>query len=112
MSLVNEQVAYLKGLVDGLEIDTKTKEGKVLTAIVEVLEDMALVISDLEEFADEWFNVDFNQHEMDSYYCPNCGAPLDLEEEMIEQEHQLICPKCGDPIHIAIDCDCCDHDHS
>ena len=110
MSLINEQVAYLQGLVNGLELDEETKEGKVLMAIIDVLEDMALVISDLETFVDDWFQMDEDPREIYSYYCPNCGAPIEVEEETIENEQSLVCPKCGDPIHISIAC--CDHDHA
>ena len=34
---LNERAAYLKGLMDGLEIDEGKKEGKVLKAMYELL---------------------------------------------------------------------------
>lgn len=48
-----ESVSYLKGLAEGLGIDDSTKEGKLLSAIVDVLDDMAAEIADIEETADE-----------------------------------------------------------
>ena len=41
-----EKVAYMKGLAEGLGLDTKTKEGKLLTVMIDLLDDIAL---ELEE---------------------------------------------------------------
>ena len=46
---ITEKVAYLRGLADGLGIDDATKEGKLLAAIIDVLDDMALEIEDMQE---------------------------------------------------------------
>ncbi len=42
-----EKVAYLKGLAEGYGIDPTTKEGKLLTNILDVLEDLALEQEDM-----------------------------------------------------------------
>ena len=31
-----EKIAYIKGLADGLELDTDSKEGKIIAAIVDL----------------------------------------------------------------------------
>ena len=46
---VSEKVAYLRGLMEGLDIDDDSKEGKLFAAIVDALDEMASEISDLEE---------------------------------------------------------------
>ena len=46
---ISEKSAYLKGLMDGLKLDTEKDEGKMIAAIVELLGDMAKRISDIEE---------------------------------------------------------------
>ena len=38
---VSEKVAYLKGLADGLGIKDSTNEGKLMLAVIDVLEAMA-----------------------------------------------------------------------
>ncbi len=48
---VSEKVAYLKGLADGLQIDSSTKEGKVFAAIFDILDDVAVALADIEENA-------------------------------------------------------------
>ena len=44
---IMEKVAYLKGLVEGMEIDMSKKEGKILAAIIDVLEELSLEVADL-----------------------------------------------------------------
>lgn len=48
---INEKVAYIKGLADGLAIGADTKEGKLLLAIVDLLGDMAEEVDALGENA-------------------------------------------------------------
>ena len=43
---VAEKVSYIKGLAEGLGVDDSTKEGKVLAAIVDVLDDIGTVLSE------------------------------------------------------------------
>ena len=49
---LTERTAYLKGLMEGMQIDTETNEGKLFKAIIDVLDDMALTVSDVEDVVD------------------------------------------------------------
>ena len=46
---INEKSAYLKGLMDGLQLDTESASGKMIAAIVDLLGDMAKKITDIED---------------------------------------------------------------
>ncbi len=46
---ISEKSAYLKGLMDGLSLNTETDEGKMISAIVDLLGDMAKRVTDIEE---------------------------------------------------------------
>ena len=46
---ISEKSAYLKGLMDGLKLNTETDEGKMLVAIVDLLEDVTKKLSAVEE---------------------------------------------------------------
>ena len=46
---ISEKAAYLKGLMDGLELETEKAEGKMIASIVELLGDMAKRMTDIEE---------------------------------------------------------------
>ena len=47
-----EKVAYLKGLMAGMELDPEKKETKLFNAIIETLDDMAASVTDIEEETD------------------------------------------------------------
>ena len=131
-----ESVAYLKGLAEGLGIDDETKEGKLLSAIVDVLEEMAEEIEEIEEAADEQAELldiideDLGSLEEDFYEddededddcdcedplyevtCPTCGDQIYLDEEML-LEGDTICPNCGEKLEFDFEgCDCgCEDD--
>ena len=46
---ISEKAAYLKGLMDGLNLDTEKAEGKMISAIVELLGDVTKRVTDIEE---------------------------------------------------------------
>ena len=51
-----ERVSYIRGLMEGLELETDKKEVKVLTAIMDLLEDMALSLSEVENTCEDMAN--------------------------------------------------------
>ncbi|HIR32540.1 MAG TPA: hypothetical protein IAB83_11200 [Candidatus Faecousia faecavium] len=46
---ISEKSAYLKGLMDGLSLNTETNEGKMIAAIVDLLGDVTKRVTDIEE---------------------------------------------------------------
>ncbi|MBP3305409.1 MAG: hypothetical protein J6L24_05505 [Oscillospiraceae bacterium] len=46
---ISEKSAYLKGLMDGLKLDTEAAEGKMIAAIVDLLGDLAKKVTDIED---------------------------------------------------------------
>ena len=46
---ISEKSAYLKGLMDGLKLDTEKAEGKMIAAIVELLGDVTKKLTDVED---------------------------------------------------------------
>ena len=46
---ISEKSAYLKGLMDGLNLDTEKAEGKMIAAIVDLLGDVTHRLTDVEE---------------------------------------------------------------
>lgn len=138
MSYLTERVSYLRGLADGLDLDTETKEGKLLAAMLETLEDMADSVEevseqqeemqmqideideDLAEVEEELYGEededldDLDDIEEFSVECPTCGDVIYLDPEMLEdEENQIVCPNCGEEIELEFEdgCDCCDCGH-
>ena len=46
---ISEKAAYLKGLMDGLNLDTEKAEGKMIAAIVDLLGDVTKRLKDVED---------------------------------------------------------------
>ena len=131
---LTEKAAYIRGLMEGLELDKDAKETKVLNAIVDLLDDMALTVCDLEDsqaeledYAEE-LDEDLGELEEEVYgdecdccddgfgyktECPNCGEEILLDDEILK-EGKFECPGCGEVIDFSeedeCDCGCCDCD--
>ena len=118
---ISEKVAYLKGLAEGLNVDESTKEGKLLLAIVDVLNDMAEEFADIEDeivdledgldaVSDDLNDVEEFLYETsddedeeddedddDEYFvttCPECEEEVIFDESVLE-DGEVICPNCG-----------------
>lgn len=50
---ITEKVAYLKGLAEGMELDNEKKVGKLLYAVIDLLEDIALKLEDMDDTLEE-----------------------------------------------------------
>ena len=46
---ISEKAAYLKGLMDGLKLDTEKAEGQMISAIVDLLGDVTRRLGDVQE---------------------------------------------------------------
>ena len=46
---INEKAAYLKGLMEGLQLDTEKAEGKMIAAMVELMGDLSKKLTNVED---------------------------------------------------------------
>ena len=95
---LSEKAAYLKGLMDGLELDTEKAEGKMIAGIVDLLGDMAKKVSDIEDttiaISDELDEIeedldaieDFIMDEEDDEYEYDDDFDFEDEEDDFEDE--------------------------
>lgn len=128
MSNMVGKVAYLRGLCDGIEIKPDTKESKVLLAIVDVLEEMAMEMTNLGEAhreLDEYVeSIDDDLADMEEvlmgegpfdraslyddeddddtieFECPHCGNSVFFDAYVFDLEDEHACPHCGHSIAI------------
>ncbi len=114
---ISEKVAYLKGLAEGLDLDTaKSKEGKLISVMIGILEELAMSVEDLEENAlnlgeeidvlsDDLADVEevvFDEDEDAEDYdddwfeveCPTCGADILVDDDALV-DGEVECPSCG-----------------
>ena len=95
---ISEKSAYLKGLMDGLNLNTETAEGKMIAAMVELLGDLTRKVTDIEDttiaISDELDEIeedldaieDFIMDEEDDYDEDDDDYGFDDEDEDYEDE--------------------------
>ena len=114
---ISEKVAYLKGLAEGLDLDTaKSKEGKLISVMIGIMEELGMSVEDLEENAlnlgeeidvlsDDLADVEevvFDEDEDSEDYdddwfeveCPTCGADILVDDDALV-DGEVECPSCG-----------------
>ena len=122
---LTEKMSYLQGLLDGLDIDNSTKEGKALVQMADVMNELVAYVEDLQSQVDELTELcdildqdlgqveddiydddeDYDFDEDDELYeitCPSCGDTILIDEGMIE-EGSINCPNCDELLEF--DCD-------
>lgn len=86
---LSEKSAYLKGLMEGMKLNTETNEGKLLAAIVDLLGDMSKTITDVEEttlaISDE---LDDIEEDLDEIYDYLADDDDDDEEDDFEDDEE------------------------
>jgi DNA-directed RNA polymerase subunit delta len=124
---ISEKVAYLKGLAEGLALDTETKEGKLIAAIIDVLDEMSERFEDIDEnladledgldaVSEDLSDVEETLYELDEdeedeeldddaeYFettCPVCQEEIVFDEDTLESG-EIRCPKCGEKLEFDL----------
>lgn len=104
-----ESLGYLKGLLDGLDLDDNKKETKVFKAIVDVLSNLAEDVDDItdgmELLAEQIDAVDEDLADVEDYLaddeCDDCCDCCDCDDDY--QEFEVECPCCGEEIVVDED---------
>ncbi len=124
---ISEKVAYLKGLAEGLGLDPESsKESKLISAMMDILEDIGLTVSELDDDINELgeeidvlsddladveevvFEDDDEDDEDEDFYeieCPNCKEILVIDAEAVENG-EIVCPSCEEVLSLQFE-DCC-----
>lgn len=122
---ITEKVSYIKGLLEGLNLDENKAEVKLISAIVDLLDDMALEVTDVEddvcELAEQVDEIDEDlgaleedfydcEDDEDEFYevtCPTCGKTVCISEETL-CDGEMECPNCGENLEFDFDDICSD----
>ncbi len=127
---LNEKAAYLKGLAEGLGLDTATPEGKIINALVELVGELSNEIemingdldevldfvddmdADLDDLEDYVYGEDDLDDDDDDYYfddedddwcdgdCEDCEGCDDGEIFVDEDFNEVTCPICKHEFYI------------
>lgn len=104
---ISEKVAYLKGLMEGMNLSADSNEGKLFRAIVDVLDEIALEVEDLTDevmelgdgldvISDDLSDVEdviFDEDDFDDYNDED-----DEDEDDEEECYATTCPECEEEI--------------
>lgn len=120
MKNIREKISYLQGLAQGLDIRDSSKEGKVLSGIIDILGDMAeqledigdaqtdleeyveTIDEDLYELEDEFFGDEIDDEEMVEVECPNCKEIVCFDADIVDDEDliEVTCPNCDEVVYV------------
>ncbi|MGN0576646.1 MAG: CD1247 N-terminal domain-containing protein [Ruminococcus sp.] len=113
---LTEKMSYLQGLIQGLDIDSTSKEGKALLAMTDVMNEMVIYIEDLQSQVDELTELcdildeDLGAVEEDLYNEDDCDCDdCDCDDDCCcddddydfsddDELYEVTCPTCGDTI--------------
>lgn len=103
----SEKVAYLKGLAEGLGVNENSGEGKLLLAMIEVIDSLAADIEDLEtNLADMAESID--ELGDDIAYVEDLALGEDMDEEDGGCDGNCgCCSGCGDDAEFEVTCPSC-----
>lgn len=119
----NEKVAYLKGLLEGLDLNPERPETKLFRVTSEILEELSAKLSALDEDLElyteclydrqptaleaETGEEPFSEEEPEecedgegNWYeieCPTCGKTVCIDDGILE-EGGIDCPNCGEKL--------------
>lgn len=121
MNSIISRVSYLNGMLDGMEFDKSSKEGRIISEIVSILGDMAEEIQylkesqeEIEEYVDT-IDEDLSDLEEEFYYddeddcdccdeddcgnyinieCPHCGETVYIDTDICNCNDEISCPNC------------------
>lgn len=121
---LTEKAAYIKGLAEGLELDKTTKEGKILAALLDLVEELTEDVSeihndideideDLNDLADYVEELDDDLKSVEDFLDEE---PYDEEDEEDDEDDEdcdgdcencdgcdgdyfeIVCPSCGETV--------------
>ncbi len=128
MSELTNRAAYLKGLAEGMNLNKETCEGKLISEIIDFLNDAAAEICAIDneqgfiadklddmdeeievlgnevfdEFYDDDDDYDYDDEEEFTIKCRECGDEITVtHDDLLEGE--VTCPNCGTVIEFDFD---------
>ena len=127
---IKERAAYIKGMMEGMNFTADSDEKKLISAIIDLVSDMADEIEDihedsayvndyveeldedlasLEEFVydeDDDLEDDDDEYDLCETEC-DCGSFIEISCENIK-DGKLVCPDCGKEYDLEEICGSCD----
>lgn len=111
---LTEKAAYLKGLKDGLNLNTETAEGKLIAALIDLVDEMAASVTDIEDMSyavseeldaiedeldaiEEVLDDEFEEDYEDDEDEGDDDEDYEFDDDVI---YEVKCPTCGEVINL------------
>lgn len=93
---LNAKAAYIRGLMNGLDFDPTSKNGKIISAMMDLLEEMAATVTEHDDALDQVYDeLDEMDENLDDLVSGLFGSDEDEDDEDGETEYEVTCPNCG-----------------
>lgn len=126
MKDLKEKVAYLEGLSEGLDSKAASREGKLISGIIDVLSDLVYNLEDVEDaqanleeyvesidedlydLEDEIYEDAVEPDELQNYLeveCPRCQETVCFDADIIHDDDliEVTCPNCDEVVFVNDD---------
>ena len=112
---ITEKISYIKGLAEGLSLDESKPEVKVINAIIDLLDDIAYDLTDMEELYDELsdqvdeIDQDLADVESELYDEDDYEEDFDDFDDFEDYDdddnpfYEVTCSACGEKINVSED---------
>jgi DNA-directed RNA polymerase subunit delta len=127
MKQITDRTSYLRGLAEGLNIDKEKAENKLMLEMLNVMDEMAQKIQELDGDVDELDEYvasmesdlsdveemlfsdgdgeepgedydDYTEDEDIDVNCPHCGKEFTIKAGDVDFDEDVLCPACGKTI--------------
>lgn len=121
MDDLNTKISYLRGLTEGLGINDQTNEGRVILNIIDILDEIADAITELDvsqaELDDYVETIDEDLSEIEDHIygkeekmdyadnpqyveveCPHCHETVYFDDDIFDEDEDVLCPNCHSTI--------------
>lgn len=121
MADLKSRVSYLQGLSAGMNLDGESREGKLLSGILEVLDEFAESFNELEgaqeQLEDYLESIDEDLYQLESEIfeedglgdnyleadCPRCRETVCFNSDILDDDDviEVTCPNCDEVVFVS-----------
>lgn len=109
---LNAKAAYIRGLMAGMDFDASSKNGRIIAAMMELLEEMAAQVTEHDNALDQVYEeLEILDEDLDEIVADIYDVDAEDEDEEdedaeddedmeVETLYEVTCPKCGTAVTV------------
>src|SRR5690554_5876862 len=104
MKSLKERVAYIRGLAEGMEMDSKDPRNKLLLKVLDLLDEMVVELDSLDQRVEDNEDLvdalDEDLSDVEEFLFEEDEADLDSELDADLSEFEIQCPHCDEIVYV------------